>query len=75
MTTAPTNIAASGSHANGRDGLPEPISDPSLARRTPGMLYGSASTSKGPAIWALAMNGPLAPLGTRHEYEQVPPQP
>jgi len=37
-TTATTSIVASGSHANGREELPEPLSDSALARRTPGIV-------------------------------------
>ncbi len=38
-------------------------------------VYGSVLTLNGPAISAVAVNGPVTFLGSRHESEQVPPQP
>lgn len=38
-------------------------------------IYGLLSYLNGPAISTLAVNGPATFLGSRHESEQVPPQP
>ena len=39
------------------------------------MMYGLASTLKGPATSAVAVNVPWTFLGSRHESAQVPPHP
>jgi hypothetical protein len=33
------------------------------------------SILNGPSIWSVAVNGPFTSSGSRHESEQVPPQP
>ena len=39
------------------------------------ILIGVDSTLNGPPISTVAVNGPFTFLGSRHESEQVPPQP
>ena len=40
------------------------------------IVAGLASTSNGPTLTiGIAVTSPVTSLGTRHEYEQVPPQP
>jgi len=39
------------------------------------MVYALASILKGPATSTFAVNGPDTFFGSRHESEQVPPQP
>ena len=44
-------------------------------RRVAATVYGLPSILNGPATSTVAVNGPAAFLGSRHESAQVPPQP
>ena len=45
------------------------------ATGVPSIMSGMLSILKGPAMLTVAANSPVSVLGSRHESEQVPPQP